>query len=134
MSTLRTLIVDDHTAVRNALRGVIEEAPELEYVGEAVNGMRAIEAVQALKPDLMLLDINMPERNGLEALRLLRSAKNSVLVIMLSNHTDRHYVDTALGLGANGFVGKDSGFEVLLQAIQSVQAGEIFVDPGIQSK
>jgi two-component system invasion response regulator UvrY len=89
-----------------------------------------MEAVRTLQPDLMLLDINMPERNGLEVLRLLRHDKNNILVVMLSNHTDIHYVDAAMRLGANAFVGKDSGFEVLLQAIQTIQAGAFFVDPG----
>lgn len=129
MSSLKTLIVDDHIAVRNALRGVIEDEPGLEFVGEAANGVLAIEAVRTLQPDLMLLDINMPERNGLEVLRMLRSHKNQVLIVILSNHTDIHYVDAAIRLGANAFVGKDSGFEVLLQAIQAIQIGETFVDP-----
>lgn len=132
MSLVKTLIVDDHAAVRNALRLLIEEESELECVGEAANGLLAMEAVRTLAPDLMLLDINMPERNGLEVLRLLRAEKNEILVIILSNHTDTHYVDAAMRLGANAFVGKDSGFEILLQAIQTVLTGAFFVDPGIR--
>jgi DNA-binding NarL/FixJ family response regulator len=130
VALLKTLVVDDHVAVRNALRGLIEEEPELECVGEAANGLLAMEAVRTLKPDLLLLDINMPERNGLEVLRMLRYDKNDILVVILSNHTDIHYVDAAMRLGANAFVRKDSGFEVLLQAIQTILAGEVFVDPG----
>ncbi|MCW3096271.1 MAG: degU [Chthonomonadaceae bacterium] len=130
MALLKTLVVDDHVAVRNALRGLIEEEPELECVGEAANGLLAMEAVRTLKPDLMLLDINMPEKNGLEVLRMLRYEKNDILVVILSNHTDIHYVDAAIRLGANAFVRKDSGFEVLLQAIQTILAGKVFVDPG----
>ncbi len=134
VSVLKTLIVDDHIAVRNALRGLIEEEPGLEYVGEATNGLLATEAVRMLQPDLMLLDINMPERNGLEVLRMLRFDKNSLLIVMLSNHTDIHYVDAAIRLGANAFVGKDSGFDVLLQAIQTIQTGAVFIDPGTYYK
>jgi len=134
VSVLKTLIVDDHAAVRNALRGLIEEEPGLECVGEAANGVLAIEAVQTLKPDLMFLDINMPERNGLEVLRLLRQDKNEIQIVILSNHTDIHYVDAAIRLGANAFVGKDSGFEVLLQAIQTIQTGDVFVDPATRPK
>ena len=104
----------------------------MECVGEAANGVLAMEAVYALQPDLMLLDINMPERNGLEVLRLLRADQNDILIIILSNHTDVHYVDAAMRLGANAFVGKDSGFEVLLEAIRTIQTGAIFVDKGIQ--
>jgi DNA-binding NarL/FixJ family response regulator len=110
----------------------VEEEPDLQYVGEAANGILAVEAVQTLCPHLMLLDINMPERNGLEVLRLLRNSKNSILIVMLSNHTDIHYVDAAMRLGANGFVGKDSGFDVLVQAIHAIQAGEFFIDPAIR--
>jgi len=130
---LKTLIVDDHAAVRNALRGLIEAEPGLECVGEAANGLLAMEAVRTLQPDLMLLDINMPERNGLEVLRLLRFDKNNVLIVILSNHTDVHYVDAAMRLGANAFVRKDSGFEVLLEAIQTILTGEVFVDMGTAS-
>ncbi len=132
MSLVKTLIVDDHMAVRNALRLLIEEEPDLECVGEAANGLLAMEAVRTLTPDLMLLDINMPERNGLEVLRLLRTEKNDILIVILSNHTDTHYVDAAMRLGANAFVGKDSGFEILLEAIQTVLTGAFFVDPGIR--
>lgn len=134
MALLKTLIVDDHIAVRNALRGLIEEEAGLEWVGEAPNGLLAVDAVRTLAPDLILLDINMPGRNGLEVLRLLRYDKNSVLIVILSNHTDIHYVDAAMRLGANAFVGKDSGFEILLQAIQTITTGGFFVDPGISPR
>lgn len=134
VSVLKTLIVDDHAAVRNALRGLIEEEPGMEWVGEAANGILAMQAVHTLKPDLMLLDINMPERNGLEVLRLLRQEKNDVQIVILSNHTDIHYVDAAIRLGANAFVGKDSGFEVLLQAVQTIQTGAVFIDPTTRHK
>lgn len=124
--------MDDHVAIRNALRELVEAEPDLEYIGEAINGVLAIEAVYTLRPDLLLLDINMPERNGLEVLRLLRFDKNEVLIVILSNHTDIHYVDAAIRLGANAFVGKDSGFEVLLEAIRTILTGAIFVDASIR--
>lgn len=106
----------------------------MECIGEASNGLLAVEAVRTLQPDLMLLDINMPERNGLEVLRQLRDEKNNVLIVILSNHTDIHYVDAAMRLGANAFVGKDSGFEILLEAIQTILTGAFFVDPEIRPK
>ena len=124
--------MDDHVAIRNALRELVEAEPDLEYIGEAINGILAIEAVYTLRPDLLLLDINMPERNGLEVLRLLRFDKNEVLIVILSNHTDIHYVDAAIRLGANAFVGKDSGFEILLEAIRTILTGAIFVDASIR--
>jgi two-component system response regulator DegU len=128
---MKTIIVDDHPLVRKGLRLLMECEPQVEVIGEAGNGLLALEAVHSLCPDLLLLDINMPEMNGLEVLRHLRDEKNAVQIIILSNHSDTHYVEAALKMGANGYVGKDSGFDVLMLAIQSVRAGTLYVDPKI---
>ena len=131
MVPMKTVIVDDHPLVRKGLRLLMECESQVEVIGEAGNGLLALEAVRALNPDLVLLDINMPEMNGLEVLRCLRDEKNEVQVIILSNHSDTRYVEAALKMGANGYVGKDSGFDVLMLAIQSVRAGDQYVDPKI---
>ena len=107
---MKTVIVDDHPVVRKGLRMLMECEPQVEVVGEACNGLMALEAVRSLHPDLLLLDINMPEMNGLEVLRQLRATPNAVNIIILSNHSDTTYVEAALEMGANGYVGKDSGF------------------------
>lgn len=109
----------------------MEAEPTIEVVGEAGNGRLALEAVQTLNPDLLLLDINMPEMTGLEVLGYLRNERNAVYVIILSAHSDTRYVEAAIRLGANGYVGKDSGPEILMQAIQSIQDGHLYIDPSI---
>lgn len=128
---MKTVIVDDHPVVREGLRRLMECEPQLEVIGEASNGQMALEAVRALHPDLLVLDINMPVMNGLEVLRHLRTEANTVQIILLSNHSDTSYVDAALEMGANGYVGKDSGFDVLMLAIESVRGGRQYIDPKI---
>lgn len=131
MIAMKTVIVDDHPVVRKGLRLLMECEPCVEVVGEASNGRLALEAVHALHPDLLLLDINMPEMNGLEVLRHLRKEASPIHIILLSNHSDTSYVDAALEMGANGYVGKDSGFDVLMLAIESVRGGRQYIDPKI---
>lgn len=128
---VKTVIADDHPVVRMGLRLLMESEPRVQVVGEASNGRLALEVVRTLQPDLLLLDINMPEMNGLEVLRHLREESNAVQVIILSNHSDTRYVNAALEMGADGYVGKDSGIEVLMMAIDSVREGIPFVDPKI---
>lgn len=128
---LKTVIIDDHPAVRRSLRCLVEGEAGIEVVGEAGNGRLALEAVAALQPDLLLLDINMPEMTGLEVLKHLRAEGHNVCVIILSAHSDCRYVDTALLLGANGYISKASSAEFLLDAIQSVCKGLVYVDPNI---
>ncbi len=131
MILMKTVIADDHPVVRKGLRLLMECEPLIEVVGETSNGLLTLEAVHNLRPDLLLLDINMPEMNGLEVLRHLRGESNAIPIIILSNHSDTHYVNAALALGANGYVGKDSGFEVLMLAIESVRLGIPYIDPKI---
>lgn len=128
---LRTVIIDDHLSVRRCLRAALEYVSEIEIVGEAGNGRLALEAAATLTPDLLLLDINMPEMTGLEVLKHLRAQGNSVYVIILSAHADLRYVDAAIQLGANGYVGKDSGPDILIEAIRSIQEGGRYVDTNI---
>jgi len=128
---MKTVIVDDHPVVRKGLRLLMECEPRIEVVGEASNGLMALEAVRDLCPDLLLLDINMPEMSGLEVLRHLRDQSNFIPIIILSNHSDTRYVDAALEMGANGYVGKDSGFDVLMMAIEAIREGLPYIDPKI---
>jgi DNA-binding NarL/FixJ family response regulator len=106
--------------------------PNLELVGEAADGLEAIRAVHALQPDLLLMDIKMPQMSGLEVLQYLRNEKNIVAIILLSNHSEPLYVEAAIRLGANGFVGKSSGLETLMEAIQAINDGRPYVDPKIR--
>lgn len=127
------VIADDHAAVRKSLRVMVECDPNLQLIGEASDGLEAIRAVHALQPDLLLTDIKMPQMTGLEVLQYLRNEKNSLGVIILSNHSEPLYVDAAMRLGANAFVAKASGLEILMAAIHSVSEGASFIDPNLKS-
>jgi two-component system nitrate/nitrite response regulator NarL len=131
---MTVVIADDHAAVRKSLRIMMECDFGLKLIGEAADGLEAIRAVHALQPHLLLLDIKMPQMTGLEVLQYLRNEKNAVAIIILSNHSEPLYVEAAMRLGANAFVAKSSGPEVLLNAIHSVREGRPFVDPDIGSE
>lgn len=129
---VKIVIADDHSAVRRSLQMLITEEPNFELVGEATDGLEAIRAVHALSPDLLLMDIKMPQMNGLEVLQYLRNEKNPAAIILLSNHYEPLYVEAAMRLGANGFVAKASGLEILMEAIQTVLEGRPYIDPKIR--
>ncbi len=121
MSPLRIMIADDHSAVRRSLRLLLECEHDIEVVAETADGMETIRAVQALQPDLLLLDIKMPQMNGLEVLQYLRNEKHPLAIIIVSNHCEQLYVAAALRLGADAFITKSAGVEELLEAIQRVR-------------
>ncbi len=110
---------------------MLENEPTIVVVGEAGNGRMALEAVHLLLPDLLLLDINMPEMTGLEVLKHLRGEQNMVYIVILSGHADTRYVDAAIQLGANGYVAKDSSPDILMEAIHAIQKGIVYIDPNI---
>lgn len=130
---VKIVIADDHAAVRRSLRMLITDHPDLELIGEASDGLEAIRAVHALKPDLLLTDIKMPQMSGLEVLQYLRNEKNPVAVIILSNHSEPLYIEAAMRLGANAFVPKAAGLEALMEAIHAVRDGCLYIDPQISS-
>lgn len=128
---VKIVIADDHAAVRRSLHLLITEDPDFELVGEAADGLDTIRKVHALSPDLLLMDIKMPQMNGLEVLQYLRNERNPVQIILLSNHSEPLYVQAAVRLGVNGFVAKSSGLEILMDAIHTVRTGGAFIDPKI---
>ncbi len=130
---VKIVLADDHAVVRRSLCLLITEDAALELVGEAADGLEAIRAVHSLQPDLLLTDIKMPQMSGLEVLQYLRNEKNPVAIIILSNHSEPLYVEAAMRLGANGFVAKSSGLESLMEAIQAVREGRLYIDPKIQN-
>ncbi len=121
MSPLKMVIADDHPAVRKSLRLLVECELDIAVVAETADGPETIRAVQALQPDLLLLDIKMPQMSGLEVLQYLRNEKHPMGIIILSNHSDQLYVAAALRLGADAFVTKSVGLEALIEAIQIVR-------------
>lgn len=124
---IRILIADDHPIFRDGLRRLLESEPNLQVVGEAADGRQAVELVGQSKPDILLLDVAMPNLPGLEALRELSEAKAPVKVIILTASIEQRQMLMALQLGARGVVLKESATQLLMKAIETVQAGGYWV-------
>ena len=124
---IQILIADDHPIFRDGLRRLLESEPNLKVVGEAADGRQAIDMVNTTKPDILLLDVAMPNLPGLEALRELSEAQAQVKVIILTASIERRQMLIALQLGARGIVLKESATQVLMKGIETVQAGGYWV-------
>ncbi len=133
MNTIRILIADDHSMVREGLKSLIELEDDIEVVGQAGDGQDAYNKIVELKPDVVLLDINMPIMNGLEVLAKLQSDKIDVNVLILTIHNEIEYLYKAVEIGVNGYVLKDSESDVLIKAIRSINSGESYIQPNMAS-
>ncbi len=133
MST-RIILAEDHTLVRTGMRALLENSKQVEVIGEANNGRQAVDLARQLQPDLVLMDIAMPELNGIEAARQIRLAQPGVRVLMLSMHDDQQYVFEALKSGANGYVLKGAAFQELLTAITTVMDGKNYISPTLSGR
>jgi DNA-binding NarL/FixJ family response regulator len=128
---LNVFIVEDHTLVRSGIRALLQGDPNLIVVGEASNGRDAVEQIQKLKPELVLMDVAMPELNGIDAARQVHVALPAARIIMLSMHEDRQYVFEALKAGATGYVLKSAAFQDLMLAIETVMSNRNYISPGL---
>ncbi|MFF3176518.1 response regulator [Streptomyces sp. NPDC057900] len=131
--TIRVLLADDQDMVRRGMRRILEHQPDVEVVGEAADGVAALEAADALRPDVALLDIRMPRLDGLEVTRRLlapESAANPRVVIVTTFDLDE-YVYPALRYGASGFLLKRSGPALLVEAVRAAMAGDSLISPSI---
>jgi DNA-binding NarL/FixJ family response regulator len=129
MPKKRVLIVEDHTLLRDGLITMISSDPSLEVVGEAENGQEAIRQAIALKPDLILMDINMPIMNGTEALVDIKKREPGIKVVMLTAHKAEEYIRDCLHVGADGYVLKNASREELMMAIHRVLSGKTYLSP-----
>ena len=127
MKPLTVLLVEDHHLVREALRALLSEQGTVEVVGQAKDGLEALEKVPALRPDIVVMDIGMPNLNGLEATRRLCDLPHAPEVIILSQHARQEYVVQALLAGARGYLLKDAVADELTEAIERVFAGETYL-------
>jgi len=131
MNKIGVLLADDHNLIRAGLRLVVESQPDLTVVGEAENGREAVTMAQALKPDVVVMDIGMPSLNGIEATRQIRDAVPGAQIVMLSMHSDEGYVLRALKAGAKAYLLKDSAEADLARAIRAAAAGKSFFSPAV---
>jgi len=131
MNSIRVLLADDHKLIRAGLRLVVDQQADLSVVGEADDGRQAVELAKSLKPDVVVMDIGMPNLNGIEAARQIREIRPDAAVVMLSMHSDEGYVLRALGAGARAYLLKDSATTDLVQAIRAVVEGKSFFSPAV---
>jgi RNA polymerase sigma factor (sigma-70 family) len=131
MNPIRVLLADDHKLMRAGLRLVVDQQPDLSVVGEADDGRQAVELAKSLQPDVVVMDIGMPNLNGIEAARQIREIRPDAAVVMLSMHSDEGYVLRALGAGARAYLLKDSATTDLAQAIHAVVEGKSFFSPAV---
>jgi DNA-binding NarL/FixJ family response regulator len=130
----RVLLVDDHTIMRDGLRVLLEGDERLEICGAVDNGREAIRAVGALNPDIILMDLAMPEVDGLSAIRELVRRSCTAKILVLTMHKSEEHIREALQAGASGYLLKDASRAELLMAIQSVLAGRVFISAGIADR
>jgi two-component system response regulator NreC len=129
MSKLRVFVADDHAVLRDGLKALVSGQPDMEVVGEAENGQSTYEMVKELAPDVVLMDISMPELNGVQATELLRRDCPRSKILVLTAHKDKGYLDRLLRVGASGFILKLSAAEELIGAIRLVAEGSTYLDP-----
>lgn len=131
MNKRRILVADDHLIVREGLKLIFETEENYEVVAEAENGDKALMFIEQLKPDIVLMDLNMPKKSGLEAIKTLREKNNSVPVVILTTFNDDHLIREGLSLGAKGYLLKDSTREELIRTVEAAIRGELLLQPEI---
>jgi DNA-binding NarL/FixJ family response regulator len=134
MKKLRVLVADDHKVVRDGLRLLIDGQPDMRVVGEAGNGKEALQQARDLKPDVVVMDLSMPELNGLQATERLRAERPGVKVVALTVHEDPSYLLQLCKAGAVGYVLKRSAGDDLIHAIRTVAGGGLHFDPTLASR
>jgi DNA-binding NarL/FixJ family response regulator len=127
----RIVLADDHPIVLNGLRNLIRAEPDFELVGEAASGLSALKIIREQRPDVAVLDISMPELNGIVLSRRLAGEMPALRLLVLTLHEDRAYLNQALEAGVRGYVLKRSAVENLVQAIRAVVVGGLYIDPAI---
>jgi len=133
MKRIRILLADDHAVVRAGFKMILSAQADMEIVGEAGNGREAVESAEALKPDIVVMDVAMPELNGIEATRRLATSLPHTRVVALSMHKDSVYVREILRAGARGYLLKDSPAGDLVSAVRAVASGQSYLSPGVSN-
>jgi len=131
MNPIRILLADDHTVMRNGLRLLLERQPNLTVVGEASDGRETVRAAESVSPDVVVMDIAMPNLNGIEAARQITATRPETAIVILSMHSDESYVIRALKAGARAYLLKDSAEGDLIAAIHAISEGKSFFSPAI---
>jgi two-component system, NarL family, response regulator NreC len=131
MKRIRILLADDHKLIRSGLRLLVQQQPDLSVVGEANDGRETVALAKSLKTDVVVMDIGMPNLNGIEAAFQITQASPDISVVMLSMHADESYILRALKAGAKGYLLKDSAESDLIKAVHAVAGGKSFFSPAV---
>lgn len=129
--SIRVLIADDHTIVRSGLHLLLESEPDIEVVGEAIDGLAAVKLAEELLPEVVLMDIGMPGLNGIEATRQIKESSPDVAILILTMHRSDEYFFQVLEAGASGYVLKGAETTELITAVRSVARGDVFLYPSV---
>lgn len=131
MDTIKLMLVDDHDVVRTGLRSFLETQPGFEVIAEARNGLQALEKAREVKPDIVLMDITMPDMDGIEATQQLKNLYPDCQILVLTVHADKQYFMKMLSVGASGYLTKQAAADELVAAIQAVAAGYVYLQPAL---
>jgi two-component system, NarL family, response regulator LiaR len=134
MEKMRILLAEDHKVVREGTRRLLESQPDFDVVGEASDGIEAVELAKKLKPEIIIMDVSMPRLNGIEATRQIKAIYPNIAILPLTGYDDDEYVFALLEAGAAGYLLKDSSGEELIEAIRQVMTGEPVLHPKIMKK
>ena len=127
----KVMITDDHSLIREGIRQLLEFDGSIEVIGEASNGVECLEKLEVLSPDVLLLDINMPEMNGIDVLKKLKETESDVKVLILTVHNELDYLLKAIDIGVDGYILKDSESSELKKAIDIICKGENYIQPSL---
>ncbi|MBI5215080.1 MAG: response regulator transcription factor [Ignavibacteriae bacterium] len=130
----KILLVDDHLILREGLRSMLSKQPDFEIIGEAENGTLAIEQAEKLHPHVIVMDVSLPDINGIEATKTILSFSPATKIIALSMHSEKRFVMNMLRAGASGYLLKDCAFEELISAIRFVLTGNLYISPTLGSE
>ena len=128
---IKIIIADDHSMIREGLKSLLELEGDIQVVAEAEDGVDCLEKLKICTPDVLLLDINMPRKNGLEVLQTLKSSKSKIKVLVLTVHNEVEYLMKAVDIGVDGYILKDSESAELKKAIFSIVEGENYIQPSL---
>lgn len=131
MEKIRVMITDDHSLIREGLKQLLEFDGSIEVVGEASNGVECLDKLEKCNPEVLLLDINMPEKNGIEVLKQMKVEDSKVRVLILTVHNEMDYLMKAVDIGVDGYILKDSESAELKKAIKAVRDGENYIQPSL---